>query len=51
MTLCPIAIVASCSKCPVVGICPAKSLLGDHVPESKAKETVKPVKAPATRKK
>ena len=51
MTLCPIAIVSSCSKCPVVKVCPAKSLLGDYVPESKAKDTVKPVKAPVSRKK
>ncbi len=29
MTVCPIAIVASCSKCPVVKVCPLKSILGD----------------------
>lgn len=29
MTLCPIAIIAGCQKCPAFRICPAKSLLGD----------------------
>jgi len=45
MTVCPIAIVASCSKCPVVKVCPVKSILGDA---PKATE-VKPV--PARKKK
>jgi hypothetical protein len=30
MTLCPIAIVASCKKCPVFSVCPLKSLIGDY---------------------
>jgi hypothetical protein len=29
MTLCPIAIVAGCAKCPAVGVCPLKTVLGD----------------------
>lgn len=29
MTVCPIAVVAGCSKCPVVKICPLKTVLGD----------------------
>ncbi len=29
MTLCPIAILASCAKCPVVGVCPLKTVIGD----------------------
>ena len=29
MTLCPIAIVAGCAKCPVVGVCPLKTVIGD----------------------
>lgn len=29
MTLCPIAIVAGRAKCPVVGICPLKTVIGD----------------------
>ena len=34
MTLCPIALVATCNKCPAVGICPLKEVLGDHKPEN-----------------
>ena len=29
MTLCPIAIVAGCQKCPAFKICPLKSVIGD----------------------
>jgi hypothetical protein len=29
MTLCPIALAAGCKKCPVVTICPLKSVIGD----------------------
>ena len=29
MTLCPIAIVASCQKCPMVSVCPLKTVIGD----------------------
>lgn len=36
MTLCPYAIVAGCSRCPVVRICPAKGVIGDHSPEASA---------------
>lgn len=30
MTLCPIAIVAGCAKCPAFKICPLKTTLGDQ---------------------
>lgn len=40
MTLCPIAIVASCAKCPVVGVCPLKTVIGD------APKTPPPAAAP-----
>ena len=30
MTLCPIAIVAGCEKCPAFKICPLKSVIGDQ---------------------
>jgi hypothetical protein len=30
MTLCPIAIVAGCKKCPAFGVCPLKGVLGDQ---------------------
>jgi hypothetical protein len=29
MTLCPIAIIASCKQCPAVSVCPLKSVIGD----------------------
>ncbi len=29
MTICPIAIVAGCQKCPAFKICPVKTVLGD----------------------
>jgi len=29
MTLCPIALVAGCQKCPIVALCPLKSVIGD----------------------
>jgi hypothetical protein len=30
MTLCPIAIVATCKKCPIFTVCPVKSVIGDY---------------------
>jgi hypothetical protein len=32
MTVCPIAIVAGCRKCPAFKVCPLKSTLGDYKP-------------------
>ncbi len=29
MTLCPIAIVAGCQRCPAYSICPLKSVIGN----------------------
>lgn len=29
MTICPIAVVAGCRKCPAFSVCPLKTLLGD----------------------
>ncbi len=29
MTVCPYALVLSCAKCPIVKICPLKSVIGD----------------------
>jgi hypothetical protein len=34
MTLCPIAIVAGCKKCPAFSVCPLKGVIGDHKPDS-----------------
>ncbi len=39
MTLCPIALVAGCRKCPAFSICPLKGVLGDHVPDKTAPKT------------
>ncbi|HXA46886.1 MAG TPA: hypothetical protein VNW52_04595 [Burkholderiaceae bacterium] len=47
MTLCPIAIVASCKQCPAFKVCPLKGVIGDHKPaeetstKPKAKEKAK----------
>lgn len=37
MTLCPIAIVSGCKKCPAFNFCPAKGIIGDQRPEADAK--------------
>lgn len=42
MTLCPIAIIASCKKCPAFSFCPLKSVIGDYM-----KEVKKPAKQAA----
>ena len=36
MTLCPVAIAITCRKCPVVGFCPGKEIIGDFKPEDAA---------------
>ena len=36
MTLCPIAIVAGCEKCPAFNMCPLKGVLGDQVKKEEA---------------
>ena len=33
MTLCPIAIVVGCKKCPAFNACPLKGVIGDHKPD------------------
>jgi len=39
MTLCPYALVSSCSKCPIVKVCPLKGIIGDaKKPEVKSKD-------------
>ena len=39
MTLCPIAIVAGCKKCPAFTVCSLKSVIGDYPEEEGAKTT------------
>lgn len=41
MTLCPIAVVAGCRKCPAFSICPLKTVLGDQS-KDKDVEAAKP---------
>lgn len=47
MTVCPIAIVAGCKKCPAFSVCPLKTVLGDQpkvdaaAPAGKAKPGAK----------
>jgi hypothetical protein len=31
MTVCPIAIVSGCAKCPIFKVCPVKGVIGDYV--------------------
>lgn len=33
MTLCPVALAVGCRKCPLVAMCPGKSVIGDYKPE------------------
>jgi hypothetical protein len=30
MTVCPIALAVHCIRCPIVKLCPAKTILGDY---------------------
>ena len=36
MTLCPIALVAGCRKCPAFPVCPLKGVIGDYKKEDEA---------------
>ncbi len=53
MTICPIAIVAGCKKCPAFNICPLKRVIGDQpsAPEVPADVPAKSRKAAARKKK
>ena len=35
MTLCPIALVVGCKKCPAFSVCPLKTVIGDYMKEEK----------------
>jgi hypothetical protein len=45
MVLCPVAIAVGCKKCPVFGICPVKSIIGDYKPDEKAGKGASPKKS------
>jgi hypothetical protein len=38
MTLCPIALVAGCAKCPAFKACPLKGVIGDYKPDKGAEK-------------
>jgi hypothetical protein len=42
MTVCPIAIVAGCAKCPAFKVCPLKGVLGDQGKEEPPKAKAAP---------
>jgi hypothetical protein len=49
MTLCPVALAASCKKCPVVSVCPLKTVLGDY-PKTPEKKTAASDSKPSSKK-
>ena len=50
MTLCPIALVVGCKKCPVFTICPLKGVIGDYKkPEARTKQRAKKTQTVAKR--
>jgi len=52
MTLCPVAIAVGCRKCPVVSVCPLKTVIGDYKNTGKPKtKSGKPGKPAAKRSK
>lgn len=51
MVVCPVALAVGCRKCPVVRICPAKSIIGDYKPDdSKASPKPKPAETAKSKK-
>lgn len=45
MTLCPVAVVVGCRKCPAFKVCPLKSVIGD-LPAAAAAPPAPPAKRP-----
>ncbi len=50
MTLCPIALVASCKKCPIFTVCPLKSVIGDYKKPDQRQTKQREKKAPSSSK-
>ena len=48
MTLCPLALVAGCRKCPIVALCPLKGVIGDYQKPEEAPPPPTPAK-PSTK--
>lgn len=38
MVLCPGALLMGCKKCPIVNVCPVKTVIGDWKPETDSKK-------------
>jgi hypothetical protein len=51
MTLCPIAIVAGCRKCPAFTVCPLKSVIGDYKKPDETQQSADKAKDGAKREK
>ena len=51
MVLCPVALAVGCKKCPIFGICPVKSVIGDYKPEEKDTKRAAPQAKKAAPKK
>jgi len=49
MTLCPIAIVAGCRKCPAFTVCPLKSVIGDYKKSDETQQSADKAKDGAKR--
>lgn len=45
VTLCPIAIVVGCKKCPAFTVCPVKGVIGDYKKEEQKQPENQPGKA------
>ena len=33
MIVCPVALAVGCKKCPIVRVCPVKTVIGDYKPD------------------
>jgi hypothetical protein len=51
MTLCPLALVAGCQKCPLVALCPLKGIIGDDQKPEEVPPSPTPAKRPTPGKK
>ncbi len=51
MTICPIAVVVGCRKCPAFRVCPVKTVIGDQPKEPSPTETAAAPRARAKAKK
>jgi len=38
LTLCPYAMLMSCKKCPILKLCPVKTVIGDYKPPKRKKK-------------